>query len=48
MCLMYFYFQVKNLRSQVSRLAIVSIGELFATLNKYMDTVSRIIYLKSM
>ena len=32
-------FQVKNLRSQVSRLAIVSLGDLFVHLTKYMDTV---------
>ncbi|KAL4238308.1 hypothetical protein ACF0H5_003020 [Mactra antiquata] len=30
--------EVKNLRSQVSRLAIVCLGDLFASLNKNMDT----------
>lgn len=35
-----YWFQVKNLRSQVSRLAIVALGEMFAQLKKSMDAVS--------
>jgi len=34
--------EVKNLRSQVSRLAIVSFADLFVNLTKNMDTVSTI------
>lgn len=34
--------EVKNLRSQVSRLAIVCMGDLFIHLAKYMDTVSTV------
>lgn len=32
--------EIKNLRSQVSRLAIVCMGDLFVNLTKHMDTVS--------
>lgn len=33
--------EVKNLRTQVARLAIVALGDLFSTLKKAMDPVSR-------
>jgi hypothetical protein len=37
---LFLFTQVKNLRSQVSRLAIVSIGDMFTHLHRKMDAVS--------
>lgn len=36
------FFQVKNLRSQVSRLAIVCLGDFFVNLKKGIDPVSHL------
>lgn len=37
--------EVKNLRTQVARLAIVGLGDLFSSLKKAMDQVSLLSYL---